>query len=1011
MQPQRNSVRALLGCTRKFLLAIMLCASVSRAQQSQPEISYEGQPVVSIHLVAAPSVKLRALRRLVKLQTHQPYSEAKARASASALQAVGHFERVDLQITPEANGLRVTFLLQPVYFLGIISFSNPVGRFDYARLREVVNYPDETPYEPERGLEGADRLKGFFVNEGYFQAQIREHAEFDPAHKLANLEYDITPGEHARFGDIGISGPPPAEQKRLLGSLHSIRARLRGARIKRGKTFRPQRVSRATQQIQWYLGKHEWLAAHVAIEKPQYNPETNRVPVHFHITLGPKVRIRVTGARVHRKTLRKLVPVYEEQAFDRELVAEGGRAIAAYLQSKGYFDAKVTPKIVRNPSAILLTYLVERGPRHRVVAIHYSGNRHIDEDKLDTAVEIKTAHFFSRGKYSQTLANKSINNLKNFYHNVGFESVDVKSSVADRDSRLYVTFKIKEGQRTTVQAIKVTGLETQKLDKLAPGGLQLRAGQPFSPAAAARDRNRIIASYLNLGYPQATLQATASPLPNNPLHVNVIYSVHEGPQVSAREVLILGAHHTKPAFIRKSTKIKTGSPLSQHALLQAESTLYGLGIFDWAIVSPGHPALGRAQADSSTATPDPTDPAGEPQADQQNHDRQSADVLVKVHESKRNSLTYGVGFLVTPRTGQISTGIVQLPGLPAVGLPSTFKPIQKSLISPEGSVTYSRRNMRGRNETASVSTVVSRLDQRLTFTYADPQFRNSIWSSLFSFSAERTTQNPLFAARLGQVSLQFARPLNSAQTERLELRYSFERTSLTNLLIKGFVPPEDQSILTSTLSASFIHDTRDDPLDAHRGVFETVDIGLTPTVLGSTDSFARIFGQAAYYHQMKPWLVWANRVEAGIVGAFAGSHVPLSERFFTGGADSLRGFPINGAGPQTTGVLCTNANDPSSCTAKVLLPTGGPQLFILNSEGRFPMPLMKNLGGVIFYDGGNVFDHIGFGHFFSRYSNSLGFGLRYKTPVGPIRVDIGRNLNPVPGLKATQVFVTLGQAF
>jgi outer membrane translocation and assembly module TamA len=139
--------------------------------------------------------------------------------------------------------------------------------------------------------------------------------------------------------------------------------------------------------------------------------------------------------------------------------------------------------------------------------------------------------------------------------------------------------------------------------------------------------------------------------------------------------------------------------------------------------------------------------------------------------------------------------------------------------------------------------------------------------------------------------------------------------------------------------------------------------------------------------------------------------VPLSERFFSGGADSLRGFPINAAGPQTTGVLCTKADDPSTCTAKVLLPTGGPQIFVLNSEGRFPIHLLQNLSGVFFYDGGNVFDHIGFGRFFSQYSNTLGFGLRYRTPVGPIRIDIGRNLNPPLGQKATQVFVTLGQAF
>jgi outer membrane protein assembly factor BamA len=213
------------------------------------------------------------------------------------------------------------------------------------------------------------------------------------------------------------------------------------------------------------------------------------------------------------------------------------------------------------------------------------------------------------------------------------------------------------------------------------------------------------------------------------------------------------------------------------------------------------------------------------------------------------------------------------------------------------------------------------------------------------------------------------------------------------------------------LSASFIRDTRDKPLDAHRGFFQTLDFGISPKVIGSTDSFARFFGQSAYYRQMKPWVVWANNVRVGLVESFAGSHVPISERFFSGGADSLRGFPLNGAGPQALALLCTKVNNPASCTTQITAPTGGHQLIILNSEGRFPLPIMKGMGAVLFYDGGNVYDNIGFSHFFSNFSNSVGLGLRYQTPVGPVRVDVGHNLNPVPGLKSTQLFITLGQSF
>ena len=144
----------------------------------------------------------------------------------------------------------------------------------------------------------------------------------------------------------------------------------------------------------------------------------------------------------------------------------------------------------------------------------------------------------------------------------------------------------------------------------------------------------------------------------------------------------------------------------------------------------------------------------------------------------------------------------------------------------------------------------------------------------------------------------------------------------------------------------------------------------------------------------------------------AGSHVPASERFFSGGGNSLRGFPINGAGPQRLVPVCSNpaAPTPSTCST-ISVPVGGLQLFIVNSELRFPIPLINNLGGVIFYDGGNVYQHIRVSDVIDNYTHTVGFGFRYNTPIGPVRVDIGHLLEAVPGVRSTQFFITIGQAF
>jgi outer membrane protein assembly factor BamA len=267
----------------------------------------------------------------------------------------------------------------------------------------------------------------------------------------------------------------------------------------------------------------------------------------------------------------------------------------------------------------------------------------------------------------------------------------------------------------------------------------------------------------------------------------------------------------------------------------------------------------------------------------------------------------------------------------------------------------------------------------------------------------------VFNERIGQGTFQLQRPLNQKRTQSLQLRYTFSETRLSNLLIPELVPPEDLRTRISMLGAVWSQDTRDNPLDAHKGRYYSAEFDFNSAALGSNTSFARFLGQAAAYKPVRN-MVWANSIRIGLEGAFAGSHVPISQLFFSGGGSTLRGFPLNGAGPQQTIPACGNPADPSTC-ALINVPTGGNGLLIINSELRIPLSIMKNLTFATFYDGGNVFGNVLSSTFGNQYTNSVGVGLRYTTPVGPIRFDVGQNLNPVPGVKSTQFFVTLGQAF
>jgi outer membrane protein assembly factor BamA len=613
------------------------------------------------------------------------------------------------------------------------------------------------------------------------------------------------------------------------------------------------------------------------------------------------------------------------------------------------------------------------------------GNHEIAEKDLLAQVVVKKSHIWTHGSMSQKLMKQSVKNLEALYHDRGYEDVKIQSQSIDHEPKVEVVFNIQEGAQTIVNNSEVTGNEHIPYSQLAPPvGIQMHPGAPFSPRLLNEDRNRITATYVNHGYLNAAVKIQINRNPSDPHHVDLVYTITEHQLVRVGAVAYLGQKQTRTSLIARTTQIPTEAPMERGTMLAAESRLYDLSIFDWSSVGPRRPIT----------------------------DQTEEMALVKVHEARRNEITYGFGFEVSHRGGNIPSGTVAVPGGPPVQLGGQkIAPSQSTFASPRGSIEYNRRNVRGLGETASASLLLSRLDQRALTTYSQPHFFGSQWSSLTSFSVERTSENPLFAAGLGDASFQVERLISRRNNTRLQVRYDFNKTYLSHLLVPDLVLQRDRNIHLSTLSGTLINDTRDKPLDAHRGRFSTLTLGITPEPLGSSASFAKLTGQYAFYKPIHS-IVFANSIRLGMVKAFSGSFVPTSQLYFSGGGNSLRGFPIDQAGPERLVPFCgvLSGQTSTQCT-NVPVPVGGRELFILNSELRFPLGVMKNLGGVVFYDGGNVYSAISFRNFMDNYTNTFGLGLRYATPIGPVRFDIGHNINPVTGIKSTQYFITLGQAF
>ena len=294
-------------------------------------------------------------------------------------------------------------------------------------------------------------------------------------------------------------------------------------------------------------------------------------------------------------------------------------------------------------------------------------------------------------------------------------------------------------------------------------------------------------------------------------------------------------------------------------------------------------------------------------------------------------------------------------------------------------------------DTIGVRTQISSFQKRAAFTYFAPQFKgneklNLTFASLFDDSRDVRT----FASRRWEASLQLGQKLSKTTT--IQYRYVFRRVSVDENTLKitpQLIPFLSQPVRIGGFSGTFIQDRRDDPINSRRGVYNTVDFGTALGSFGSETNFARLLVRNSTYHQVSKDIILARSLVFGDLYRFSTSttkDIPLPERYFGGGAVSLRGFSDNQAGPR----------DPVTG-----FPIGGRAVFISSLELRFPL-IGDSIGGVVFHDAGNVyseFSKISFRYKqkdltdFNYMVHAVGFGIRYRTPVGPVRLDLAYGPN------------------
>ena len=920
--------------------------------QGTPTASWEGRPISRIEFEPPQQpLPLEELARLVPLKAGSPLRMEDTRAAIQNLYSTGRFSDVSIDAVSDGPGVALRISTELNYFISGVNVAGerePPNRNQLITASKLELGALFVPSDVDLAVD--NMLEKLRLN-GLYNATIQSRVDRRPETQEANVYFEIDPDHRASFDGVEVAGAINRPKESVIHATGWHRG-FGPIQLPGWWDVTENRVQEGLERLRKDFQKGDRLEAKVTLDKLDYHREINRVTPYLTIDSGPIVAVRTPGAKVSSSRLRELIPIYQERSVDRGLLVEGQQNLVEYFRSQGYFDAQVSfMQDDPQPGQTLIEYDIMRGTRHKLQSIEITGNHYFDAATLRERMYLQTASFLRRryGRYSERLLQQDEQNIAELYRANGFSDVMVTHPSIQDDYRgqrgsLAVTIRVDEGPQWVVNELVIEGISPEEAAFLRTM-LRSTEGQPYSAANIAADRDTILAYYFDDGYPDAQFDSTQEPaaIPNR---MNLRYRVTPGVRQYVRGVLVRGLETTNPALVASRILLGPGDPISQSRIAQSQQKLYNLGIF--------------AKVQTALQNPDGKE--------------DSKYVLFHLDEARRYSFNFGVG-----------AEIARIGGSTA----SLDFPVGNTGFSPRVSFGVSRINFLGLAHVVSLQTQVSTIRQRALFTYLAPQFKGHenlalSFSTLFDDSHDVRT----FSARRWEGTVQLAQKLSRANS--FQLRYTFRRVTLDqntlNIPIES-IPFVSQPLRVGLVGGSFIQDRRDDPVNSHRGILNTIDLAYASHVFGSQTDFAQVLLRNATYYTIWHDVVLARTVQFGYIQRLGGlPEIPLPERFFSGGASTNRAFPDNQAGPRD---LITG------------FPIGGNALLFHSTELRFPL-IGDNIGGVLFHDMGNVYTNVTTISFRFRQENlqdfdymvqSVGFGIRIRTPVGPIRGDFSFSPN------------------
>ena len=470
----------------------------------------QGRPVTEIRVLDENGMPVTTHLPSLSLAAGQPFDIEAERLSLKQLYRTGDFSDVRTEAISSPAGLRIDFIVTRNYFNNLVLLDGlkepPSEALALASLRLGLG---ET-FRESALREAIGRLQSTLTEDGLYQAKISSVPAPFPATRQMNILVHVDPGPRARVGAIEIHNQSSYPDKELLHR----------SKLVTGKELTSARLERAGTRLRRFLTHAGYLGARVIVRRGDYDPKSNLLPVTLDVTAGLRVRIEVTGAKIRGSQLKKLLPVFAEGAVDDDLLQEGRRNLRDQLERGGYFDARVQYTTRNDPQKReqVITYEIERGPKHKLLAVDFDGNKYFSDSLLAGRISIQPAAFASPGRYSERLLKSDEDSIRGLYQANGFRDVKVQSEALDdykgKTGALLVRFHITEGVQTRVVGLRIEGNKSISDAELL-GVIGSTPGQPYSDFDVTSDRDNVLALYYNEGFPDARFVAQV-PTPTFP---------------------------------------------------------------------------------------------------------------------------------------------------------------------------------------------------------------------------------------------------------------------------------------------------------------------------------------------------------------------------------------------------------------------------------------------------------------------------------------------------------------